>query len=338
MSRPEKYADPRLADLVLEGGGVKGIGHVGAVIALAEADYTFPRVAGTSAGAVVGAVIAGLQAAGEPLSRLRAIMQSLDFSRFADRGLLGRVAGPLGDAASLVFEDGLYEGDYLRHWLGGVLGDLGIRTFGDLRLPPDPGSDLPPERRYRLVVTGSDLSRRRFVRLPWDYGDYGRVADAQSVVDAVRISASIPLFFEPVRLKTPTDGESTLVDGGLLSNYPIALFDRRDGKPPRWPTLGVKLSARPGDRPLTRSVRGPLAIGLATVETLLSASDAAYVDDPCVRRRTIFVDSSGVSPVDFDISAAKREQLYAVGFAAASEFVRDWDFPGYIRDCREVSA
>jgi NTE family protein len=329
---------PLLTDLVLEGGGVKGVGHVGAVMRLVEAGYSFPRVAGTSAGAIVGALVAALEQAGEPLSRLEDLMRSLDFRRFPDRGLSGRLAWFLGDAVSLLVEDGLYEGDYLRKWLGGVLAGLGVRTFGDLRLPPDPGSDLPESRRYRLLVTGSDLSRQQLVRLPWDYGDYGLDPDSQRVVDAVRISASIPLFFEPVHLKAAAGRVSTLVDGGVLSNYPIALFDRQDGRPPRWPTFGVKLSARLGDRPITRPVRGPLAVGLATVETLLSASDAAYVDDPCVRRRTIFVDSSGVSPVDFDISTARRDRLYAGGRSAAESFLRTWDFPAWVHDCRPGAA
>ena len=52
------------ADLVLEGGGVKGIGLLGAVLALADAGYTFPRVAGTSAGAIVTALVAAYQTAG----------------------------------------------------------------------------------------------------------------------------------------------------------------------------------------------------------------------------------------------------------------------------------
>jgi NTE family protein len=38
------------ADLVLEGGGVKGLGLVGAVGRLLRQGYSFPRVAGTSAG------------------------------------------------------------------------------------------------------------------------------------------------------------------------------------------------------------------------------------------------------------------------------------------------
>ena len=37
------------SDLVLEGGGVKGIGLVGAVLTLYDAGFVFPRIAGTSA-------------------------------------------------------------------------------------------------------------------------------------------------------------------------------------------------------------------------------------------------------------------------------------------------
>ena len=50
--------NPRRADLVLSGGGVKGIGLVGAVGALRDAGYGIERISGTSAGALVGAVVA----------------------------------------------------------------------------------------------------------------------------------------------------------------------------------------------------------------------------------------------------------------------------------------
>ena len=43
-------------DLVLEGGGVKGIALVGAIGPLVAAGYRFPRIAGTSAGAIVGSI------------------------------------------------------------------------------------------------------------------------------------------------------------------------------------------------------------------------------------------------------------------------------------------
>ena len=45
-------------DLVLSGGGVKGIGLVGAVVAVLEAGYSVKRVSGVSAGSLVGSILA----------------------------------------------------------------------------------------------------------------------------------------------------------------------------------------------------------------------------------------------------------------------------------------
>lgn len=329
---------PLHADLVLEGGGVKGIALAGAVRALAGAGYRFPRIAGTSAGALVGALAVGLQHAGEPMDRLADIALSVDYRRFRDRGPLGRVAGPLTglvDGLSLALESGVFEGEYLRSWVAGVLADLGVRTFGDLRVD-DPGSALPPEHRYALVVTASDVSRQRLVRWPWDYPAYGLDPDEQSVADAVRASASIPFYYEPVTLRSPDGDVATLVDGGVLSNFPIALFDRTDQRPPRWPTFGVRLSARPEGRVHTQAVRGPVSLALAVVETMLEACDAAHIDDPCVQARSVFVDTSGVSPVDFALTDEQQRALLAAGERATAQFLASWDWPAYLRRCRGV--
>jgi NTE family protein len=326
---------PLRADLVLEGGGVKGIGLVGAVGTLAAAGYAFPRVAGSSAGAIVGAFVAALQRAGEPLSRLEDVARTVDYRRFRDRGPLGRLAGPaapLIDALSLAFESGVYEGEYLRSWVAGALADLGVRTFGDLR-SEDAGSDLPESRRYSLVVTASDVSRQRLIRLPWDYGVYGLDGDEQEVADAVRASSSLPFYFEPITLTAAEGGVSTLVDGGVLSNFPIALFDRTDGRPPRWPTFGIRLTAKPG-RIQTRPVKGPVSLALSIVETMLEACDAVHIDEPCVQVRTVFVDSAGVSPIDFDISEEQQQRLLRSGTTAAADFLACWDWARYLEDCR----
>lgn len=337
-ANPSWPAAPRLADLVLEGGGVRGIGLVGAVVELAAGGYAFPRVAGSSAGAVVGALVAALQRAGEPLARLADIMRAVDYRRFRDSPLPGPLA-PLGSALSLLVHDGLYEGRYLLDFLRGALGELGVHTFGDLRfggpggLPADPGTALPQDRRYALVVTASDLSRRRLVRLPWDLPSYGLDPDGFSVAEAVRASASIPFFFRPVTLHDP-DGASTLVDGGLLSDFPVALFDRADGARPRFPTFGVRLSARQAERPVTGPVGGPLAELVAIAGTLYGAQDASYVDQPCVQERTVFVDATSVSAVDFDLTPAQRDRLEAAGRGAAAQFLQDFDEAAYLRRCR----
>ncbi|MGW0227494.1 patatin-like phospholipase family protein [Actinopolymorpha singaporensis] len=355
--RTGKAAGTRPADLVLEGGGVKGIGLVGAVGTFAKSGYDFRRIAGTSAGALVGAVLAGLQVAGEPLDRLEEIARTLDYRKFRDRGRVGGVVGGVADRVglgllvdgmSLAVESGLFEGKYLHDWIAGVLKDLGVKTFGDLRLPPDPGSDLPPGHRYRLVVLASDVSRQRAARLPWDYPEYGLDPDEQPVADAVRASASIPYFFEPYTLRagranaaraaiagrTPGAGDATLIDGGLLWNFPITIFDRTDGRPPRWPTFGVRLSTQPGPVARSHPVRGPVALTAALVETLLQAHNLELAQQPCSLIRTTFVDSSAVSAVDFDVTTEQQDALLAEGSQAAREFLRTWDFDQYVTKCR----
>lgn len=302
------------ADLVCEGGGVRGIGLVGAVDALAQAGYRFPRVAGSSAGSIVASLVAALQVAGEPLSRLAELMRSIDYRKFLDRSVIGRV--PLiGGALSLLVSDGVYRGVYLERLLEGLLADLGVRTFGDLRT-----GEEPEQFAWSLVVTASDLSRRRLVRIPWDLESYGIDPDRFSVARAVHASSAIPYVFQPVRV-----GGATWVDGGLLSDFPVELFDR-PGAEPRWPTFGIRLSARPGIPP-THPVHGPVSLGIAAIETLVSNQDNAYIDDPCTVRRTIFVPADEVSPIDFDITAEQRDALYQRGVLAGQEFLRTWSYP-----------
>jgi NTE family protein len=226
---------------------MKGIGLGGAIGALMRAGYAFERVAGTSVGALAGALVA----AGISERGLAAAMARLRFRRVPDRGL-PRIP-LLSEGISLLHNGGAYEGDYIHGFVRNELEALGVRTFGDLRRS-DPGADanLPPERSYKLVVMATDVTNGRLLRLPWDYGLLGMHADEQLVADAVRASISIPLYFDPVVVRDAETGERvTLVDGGVLSNYPIEIFDRTDLRPPRWPTFGVKVV--PGCRPAIRS-------------------------------------------------------------------------------------
>ncbi|MGY1667961.1 patatin-like phospholipase family protein [Geodermatophilus sp. SYSU D00696] len=315
-------------DLVLEGGGVKGIGLVGALSVLEEAGYRVQRVAGTSAGAIVGSLVA----AGTPAARLAEIMAGLDWRRFQDRSLVDRIP-ILGQALSLAFDKGLYEGRYLRDWLVDRLAERGVTTFSDLAITPeqDPGSALPPEKRYRLTVVVSDVTCGLMRTLPADYDRYGLVADDVPVADAARASASIPFFFEPVTLDDVRERRKVvLVDGGMLSNFPVGVFDRRDGRPPRWPTFGIKLSARGPATPPGFAVRGPASLSLALLKTLIGHTDRAHLNDPDVVERTIFVDTDGVSATDFDLDRATADRLYENGRTAARQFLDTWDWDAYL--------
>ncbi len=349
-SDPRRGGEGRLvADLALEGGGVKGIGLVGAILALSEAGYSFPRVAGTSAGAIAATLVGAIGRAGRPMTLLRQYMGSLKFAEFMPEGKVhafldhhGGKAGSLtADAAILSQRMGLYSGDYLERWLGPILRtDLGIHTFADLRLTleDDPGMSLPPGHQYRVVVHTSDVTRAELVRLPWDYPLYGYQPDDRDVVEAVRASMSIPFFFEPVTfearaadvsLSTPDGaavvrhydgGTVTWVDGGMLRNFPIDAFDRADGGAPRWPTIGIKLSSLQTRFARTDACQSAVAVGVHCLRTMMNEWDA-YSVDAATAARTIFVDNGGLTATDFDLTPDQQDCLFLNGVSAATEFV-----------------
>ncbi len=309
-------------DLVLEGGGVKGAGLAGAVAELSGC-YDFHRIAGTSAGAIVAALVAaGLE------SSLEELTVETDFATFLDRGTCGSWLGLVGQSLDVLLREGIYRGRTLHQWIERQLADAGVRTFGDLRLP---GADArtPVEHRYGLVVIVSDVSRGRMLRLPWDCEQLlGCDPDRMAVADAVRASASIPFFFQPWRIPVPpgvAHGRSELVltDGGMLSNYPIALFD----DDPCRPTIGVKLSARlPLQAQPWADVDDPLTLAKALVTTMTNAHDQVYVDRESVAARTVFVDASGVSATDFTLSGPTKGRLFDNGRRAAQSFLSRWDY------------
>ncbi|HPU12420.1 MAG TPA: patatin-like phospholipase family protein [Aeromicrobium sp.] len=314
--------DARTVDLVLEGGGVKGIALVGAAAALIDNGYSFARIGGSSAGAMVGSVIAAMQQAGEPFSRVDDILRTIDYTSFLDRRRGPRTIRwwPRGaDAWGVLFHLGAHPGAHLQQWLAGVLGDLGVRKFGDLTFV-DPGSSLPPELSYRLVVTASDLSRQRIMYLPWDLAKHGHDPAEFSVARAVRASAAIPFLFEPVRVKSPF-GQLALADGSLLRSYPIELFDRDDGLPARWPTLGVRLSSPAGERAKAKPVTGPVSLLTNLIRTTVDSTQVRHVSDPTSANRSIFVKPKGVRWTDFDLTAEQRQNLYDTGYQAVERWV-----------------
>lgn len=318
-----------VTDLVLEGGGAKLPGLAGAVSALSSAGYSTQRIAGTSAGAIVGA----LTTAGIPPNSLITTILDQDFTDFEDLNPVFRFVPWLGKIQGLLFHKGMYLGTALYNFLDEILAAQGIRTWGDLRLH-DPDSALPPERQYSLVVIVSDVSRGRMLRLPWDYRSaLGVDPDSQSVAEAVCASAATPFFFRPRSL--PADarvagGPSVLgADGGLLSNFPVDVFDRKDRRPARWPTLGVMLSARTTAETQWRPNANTYQYAISLLSTMINAHDRRHIDEPSVTDRTIFVDTAGHSSTDFALSRADKLDLIDSGVDAAQNFLSSWDWSAW---------
>jgi NTE family protein len=365
-------SEPKVADAVFEGGGVKGVGLVGALAYFEEQGYQWKNVAGTSAGAITAALVAAGYAAAEIKVELDRLMTQPDahgrkgYERFKDRSFLDRM--PLvGPALSVAVEKGVYEGEYFESWMRSLLEAKGKRTLADLINPEHRESEKNSPYRYRLRVIASDITCRRMLVLPQDiigYEEFQGDPDRVDIARAVRMSMSIPYFFEPVvltgndacfpRTQQEREIEETqgmcshftekqrrcyIVDGGILSNFPVNLFDAPATRSPRWPTFGFKLVAPNDDRP--NRIYGPMSMFSALFTTMMEAHDQRYMDEGTAVR-TIKIRTEKVKTTDFDLSPDESEALYQRGRKAAVQFSQQWQglggFAGYVQKYRAILA
>jgi NTE family protein len=315
------------ADAVFEGGGVKGIGLVGAISEIEKAGYIFENLAGTSAGAIVSSLLAVGYSAGE----IKKELEQLDYNDFKDEGLLDKF-GFFGKSLSLGFEYGIYEGEFFETWLEGLLLAKRKVTFGDIK------TEYEEEKyRYKFQAIAGDITDRRLLILPNDLRLFGINPDDFSISRGVRMSMSIPFFFEPVELSDISGRKHFIVDGGLLSNYPIWLLDDGTTDPP-WPTFGFKL-VEPDKRELKQAKRNPINNPItflkAIVGTMLDAHDNYHISkskgdfDRTIGIPTI-VQVNGIDKeigtTDFNITREESRELFENGAKAARQFLEKWDF------------
>jgi NTE family protein len=297
---------------VFEGGGIKGISLTGAVFALEKRGFEFHHLAGTSSGAIV----ASLLAAGYRAEELRRLIETTPFTLFLKRSPLFdiRIVGP---AVRLLYKKGLYSGEALEYWVKGLLGRKGIRTFGD----------MPPGK---LNIVASDISNGKLLVLPDDLAYYDIDPNQFEVAKAVRMSASIPYFFDPVLIRQKSNGRplrndlkgrfAYIVDGALLSNFPLWLFDHEQtGRTVQIPTIGFRMVGKNRNEP--RKIRGPFTMLEAIFETMISAHDERYIEKTN-RDRTIKIPTLGVRTTQFELTVDMSRRLFESGQEAAEEFLR----------------
>jgi NTE family protein len=287
-------------DGVFSGGGIKGFALVGAYEEIEKRGFRFVRLAGTSAGSIVAALIA----AGYTSKEIYQLLDELDLTKLLDarKSLI-----PFAKWLFVYWKLGLYKGNELENWLKQKLEAKGIRTF----------SDLPPQA---LRVIASDISNGQMMVLPDDLERYGIPPLSFSIAKAIRMSCSIPYFFEPVKLRS-LDGMNILVDGGVLSNFPIWLFDKEDGQKVR-PVLGIKLSPSVYEHE-KHHIGNAVQLFSALFETMKDAHDARYISKRHVKN-IIFIPTDGVFSVEFQLTNEKKQALYDLGRQQAKQFFSSW--------------
>ncbi|MCM3704561.1 MULTISPECIES: patatin-like phospholipase family protein [Cytobacillus] len=291
-------------DGVFSGGGIKGFALIGAYEAVHKRGFRFKRVAGTSAGSIVAALIAANYTS-EEIYRL---VDEFEVKKLLDERKTF-IPFAVGKWLNLYWHLGLYKGSELESWMTEKLGDRGIRTF----------SDLPPQS---LRVIASDLTNGRLVVLPDDLVDYGIDPNSFPVAKAIRMSCSLPYFFEPVKLNSYSS-TSVIVDGGVLSNFPMWLFDKENVKKTR-PVLGIKLSHNLSERP-PNQIDNAIQMYAALFETMKDAHDARYISRKHAQN-IIFIPTDGVLTAEFNITEQKKKDLLEHGRQCAEKFFSSWSY------------
>jgi len=297
-----------LCDLALEGGGCKLVAHVGAYAALVSKGFQLSHASGTSGGAIVAAAAV----AGYTPTELRRLVMNINFSKFLDGSQWTRYWRVLNNY-------GLYKGNSFYRFMQKTLADKGVYTFKDI-LSHNDVDRTNPKYRWRLKVIAADLSNGRMIVLPNDAALYGQNPDDLEVALAVRMSMSIPLFFEPVKF-----GDSYIGDGGILSNFPIWIWDS-DGAPD-WPTFGFLLKEEGSGR--KQDIDGPFSLFKALIMTMLEAHDKRFVRPMDYQHRTVAIPTGGISPINFNLTVIEKERLYHNGYMSTIDFLNSWSWEEY---------
>lgn len=306
------------ADLVFSGCGICGIAFIGAMRALEEQKYQIARCAGVSS----GAFFASLIAAGFSSDELFDICRTTEFKTFKHKTSLGKIP-VIGDGLSLISNLGIYDADYLENWLNKLFSKKNKTHFNNLM-----GKD-----GYKLKVIAADITKREMLIIPDNLPSYGINPKNFETARAVKYSINLPYFYSKQKLYYNNNKNySQIVDGGILSIFPIWIFDVKST--PRWPTFGFKVgSEKPNNNNNNNNEHDLYNYTVNIVETMINSSEEIYVRDKD-KVRTISINNFGLKGTDYEISKDMFDKLIDEGYTKTKEFLNSWNFDRYVSEYR----
>ncbi len=286
-----------IKNLAFKGGGVLGIAYAGAIKVLEDRQIlqNIEKVAGTSAGAITATLVS----LGYNSAEIKNIVNSTSFKSFEDSKNIFRIFTKYG----------LYAGDATLAWLKQQITqkkDKNLSANATFR-------DFHNAGCRDLYVFASDLNLRNLAEFSF------RATPDVVVAEAVRASMSIPLFFKAWRFSNNNPNDHIYVDGGMIYNFPIEIFDQGDLPNPE--TLGFYLSNVKGiPKANNLGYNSIIQYVKITFETILDAQPINFNNDPEEKKRTAIIDDLGISATNFDLSVQQEEALYQSGIDCTNAF------------------
>jgi NTE family protein len=321
--------DHEYQNLAFKGGGIRGIAYMGALEKLDELGIVdgIQRVAGTSSGAIAATLLSFRL----PVADTLALFNDLDLSSIPQKNNHERIekiltiANP-GSYKRLFDNYGWYSSEYFYQWISQVVAE---KCKGNPRATFRYFKNIG----FRdLYIVASNISRHR----P-EIFSFESTPDV-AVADAVRLSMSIPLYFEALRFDGRQFGQGDFyVDGGLFNNYPVELFDNpRYVIDPKnfweglnWETLGLFLE--PDEEKYANVAEHPKNLWEFVALTGRNYYDYHQVsslrNNILDEKRTIKINDCGVSSTDFSIQPGSEiyQRLYNSGRQAVVDYFDEQD-------------
>ena len=320
-------------NLVLEGAGIRGLAYSGALKVLEERGIikNIERVAGTSSGAAIGMMIS----LGYTSHEIDSVFQFLEIQRFNDGknifGIIRRVKK----------EYGIFRGDKYEKWISRLIQNktgTSNTTFSQLHELRKNNAALKD-----LYCTGTNVTQQRMQIFSWQQ------TPNMFLKSAVHISGCIPVYFKPVAIdslwnEVPVKKNKSkfdlYVDGGMINNFPINMFDTcLNGGDPfdcenvkyNMQTLGLKLE-RPEQIELFNN--GITAIApykvsslndyeIALINLLQEILARKTINLVNLNGRTIFISHGDVFGKIRKVSLSEKKELFGYGVKAAERFLMD---------------
>ena len=275
--------------LIFSGGGIKVVSILGSLQVLEEKGRLkkVKEVCGVSA----GAWLAFMVASGFPIVKIQELILSLEFS------IIRNISpeGFLGFPETFGIDDGTSLVKFLESLTKVALKlDPGI-TFADFKGP------------YTFRCWATDLTTRTIREFS------ALKTPTVKIIDALRASMSLPLYYTPVR---DTLTGNMLSDGGIQGNLPLhALTEDECGE-----SLSIGFSS-PGDKSTEKPV-GDLMGFVNAIFTCLThrRNDGKLAKWP---HRIIRIPVDDYPSWNFEASRADREMLMSKGNAAAIAWLKE---------------
>lgn len=288
----------QIENLVFKGGGVLGIAYAGAIEVLESQNILqgIKRVAGTSAGAITATLVSLRYTS----AQITTIVNNTDFKSFEDGEFII-------DALHTINKYGFYKGDAFLQWMKTQIKNAGLDENATFQ-------DFADKGCRDLYVFSTDLNEKGLKEFS--------VTTTPTVIvaEAVRASMSIPLFFEAWTFPDKNPDDHIYVDGGMIYNFPLTIFDT--GIDPNMQSLGLFLSNLGTPPPPSDLTTGEFKDYIGTlVETMLDAQVINFQHDPEEEQRSIIIDNLGISPTDFKLTSEQQTALRNSGIKYTQEFL-----------------